>query len=218
MKKIALVLVATALVFSLMSCSKKKSSDSDIDADLSMFMEEDDGLLHLPYDSTGKIAKGNSCNKLKNVKIIANKDYSKPTPVDVFCDDPEIVKFAGEECVRLAPNGDGNIRVIWLFDKPVDAASLSTFTFSVAGLDVPADNTWTWNIALMYNNEITEGEHATAMYTGPMKTDGWSTTTINLASDEGLWGNSYKPEGQFLGIQVYYGGKDPIFIKDLEVK
>jgi len=218
MKKLVLGLVAVLSAALLVSCASTKSSSIEADEGFDVFAEEDDGLLHLDYTPLNKVAEGTSCNKLKNVQIIANKDYSKPKPVDLYCDAPELVKFAGEECVKLSPNGDGNIRVIWLFDEPIDAASISTFTFNVAGLDVPEDNTWTWNIALMYNDKIAAGEHATAMYTGPMTLDGWTTTTIDLNKVEGLWNNSYKAKGEFLGIQLYYGGRDPIFIKDLEVK
>ena len=218
MKKIALALTAAALVFSMVSCASKEAEDEELSAPEGFeFEEEDDGLLHLEYDYIG-MAKGSSYTKLPACQIITNKDYSKATPVDIYCDAPEEVKFAGEKCVRIPSNGDGNIRVIWLFDEPVDAASVSTFSFSCAGLDIPLDNTWTANIALMYNNDITSGEHATAMYPVAAALDGFITKTIDLKSAEGvegLWGNGYKPEGKFLGIQIYYGGRDPLFIKDL---
>ena len=222
MKKIAVVLAATVLVFISMSCTKKEAKTEDLPDDMSMFMteeEEDDGLLHLEYEYVG-VAQGDSYTNLPvSCKIIANKDYSKPTPVDVYCgDEPAIVKFAGEECVMLSPNADGAIRVIWLFDSPIDASSVSKLKFSVGGHDVPPEDVVSWNIALLYNDEITEGEHSSVMYIGPMTIDGFTTTEIDLATGNCVWGNAYKPEGQFFGIQIYCGGKDPIFIKDLELK
>lgn len=221
MKKLALALASAALVFGMMSCASKAADDSlDAPEGFDLFEEEDDGLLHLEYDYVGQ-ADGKSCTELPACQIITNKDYSKPNPVDIFCDAPEVVKFAGEKCVRIPSNGDGNIRVIWLFDEPIDAASVSTFSFSCAGLDIPLDNTWTANIALMYNDDITSGEHATAMYPVAAALDGFITKTIDLNSQEGvdgLWGNGYKPAGEFLGIQIYYGGRDPLFIKDLILK
>jgi len=216
MKKIVFAFASLALAFSMISCASTKAED-EIEAPEGLeFVEEDDGLLHLDYDYIG-LAKGTSANKLKNVSIISNKDYSKATPLDIYCDEPEEVKFLGEKCVKVNSNGDGNIRTIWLFDKPIPADSISTFNFSVAGLDV--DNTWTWNIALLYNDTPAEGaEHASAMYTSLMSTTAWTDTSIDLPTNEGLWGNAYKASGEFIGIQIYYGGRDPIFIKDLEVK
>lgn len=223
MKKIALVLASTALLFGLVSCASKGAADDDLGAPegLDIFAEEDDGLLHLEYEYVGQADATSCADLLAPAKLITNKDYSKATPVDIYCDAPELVKFAGETAVKIPSNGDGNIRAIWLFDEPVDAASLSTFQFACAGLDIPLDNTWTANIALMYNNAITEGEHATAMYPVAAALDGFITKTIDLNSQEGidgLWGNGFKPEGQILGIQLYYGGRDPIFIKDIILK
>lgn len=223
MKKLALTLAAAALVLSLSSCASKEAEEEELEAPegLELFAEEDDGLLHLDYDYVGT-ADGTSCTNLPaKASLIVKKDYSKAKPVDLFCDDPELVKFAGETAVKIPANGDGNIRVIWLFDEPIDAASVSEFSFSIGGLDIPYDNTWTANIALMYNNDITSGEHATAMYPVAAAIDGYLTRTYDLNSEEGkegLWGNGYKPEGKFMGIQIYYGGRDPIFIKDLSLK
>ena len=220
MKKIVLAIASVALALSLVSCASTKAEDEVIEAPEGMEAQEDDGLLHLEYKYIGQ-AKGSTCTKIPASKIITNKDYSKPTPVDIYCDAPEEVEFLGQKCVRIPSNGDGNIRVIWLFDKPIDAASVSSFSFSCAGLDIPMDNTWTANIALMYNNDITSGEHATAMYPIAAGLDEFLTRTYDLNSaegKEGLWGNGYKPEGQFMGIQIYYGGRDPLFIKDLILK
>lgn len=217
MKKNVLAMAAIAVIFGLVSCASTESESEVIEAPEGFEAEvEDDGLLHLDYKYIG-IAKGTTANKLKNVNIYANKDYSKAVPLDIFCDDPEEVEFCGSKCVKLNSNGDGNIRVMWLFDKPIEAKSLKTFKFSVAGLDV--DNEWTWNIALMYNDSPAAGqEHGTAMYTSHMSTTAWTDTEIDLPTNEGLWGNAFKPEGEIIGIQLFYGGRDPIFIKDLEVK
>lgn len=217
-----MAIASLALVLSLFSCASKQAEDEVVEAPegFDFLEEEDDGLLHLEYKYIGQ-AKGSTCTKIPACKVITNKDYSKPTPVDIFCDEAEEVEFCGEKCVKIPSNGDGNIRVIWLFDEPIDAASVSTFSFSCAGLDIPMDNTWTANIALMYNNDITSGEHATAMYPIAAGLDTFLTRTYDLNSQEGkdgLWGNGYKPEGQFLGIQIYYGGRDPLFIKDLILK
>ena len=216
MKKIVMALASLALVFGIVSCASTKADDG-IDAPEGFeFEQEDDGLLHLDYKYIGT-AKGTTANKLKNVTIISNKDYSKAVPLDIYCDEPEEPEFLGKKCVKVNSNGDGNIRTIWLFDKPIPANSISTFKFSVAGLDV--DNNWTWNIALLYNDTPADGaEHASAMYTGNMSTTEWTETVIDLPTNEGLWGNAYKPEGEFIGIQMFYGGRDPIFIKDIEIK
>ncbi|MCQ2592892.1 MAG: hypothetical protein MJ188_08930 [Treponema sp.] len=218
MKKIVLALASAAVLFSMVSCASKDVEDSDLEAPEGFEMEvEDDGLLHLEYKYLG-MADGSTCTSIPAAQVITNKDYSKPHPVDIYCDAPEYVEFAGEKCVKIPSNGDGNIRVIWLFDEPVPADSVTRFAFSCAGLDIPLDNTWTANIALMYNNDITAGEHATAMYPLAAALDGFITKDIDLTSEEGiagLWGNGFKPEGEFLGIQIYYGGRDPIFIKDL---
>ena len=220
MKKIVLAIASVALALSLVSCASTKAEDEGIAAPEGFEAQEDDGLLHLEYKYIGQ-AKGSTCTKIPAAQIITNKDYSKPKPVDIYCDAPEEVEFLGQKCVKIPSNGDGNIRVIWLFDKPIDAASVSSFSFSCAGLDIPMDNTWTANIALMYNNDITSGEHATAMYPIAAGLDEFLTRTYDLNSaegKEGLWGNGYKPEGQFMGIQIYYGGRDPLFIKDLILK
>lgn len=222
MKKLALVLASAALVFGMVSCASNSTAKADeLEAPEGFeVFDTDDGLLHLDYKYVG-VAKGSTCTNIPKCKIITNKDYSKPTPVDLFCDEPEEVVFCGEKCVKIPSNGDGNIRVIWLFDKPIDAASVSKFSFTIGGLDIPLDNTWTANIALMYNDDITSGEHGTAMYPVAAALDGFLTREYDLNSDagkEGLWGNGYKPQGQFLGIQIYYGGRDPIFVKNITLK
>lgn len=221
MKKLGLVLAGAALVLGLVSCASKAASSEELEAPegFDLFAEEDD-LLHLEYKYIGQ-ADAKTCTEIPAATLTTKKDYSKATPVDIFCDDPEYVEFAGEKCVKIPSNGDGNIRVMWLFKKPVDASTLSTFQFSCAGLDIPLDNTWSANIALMYDDEITSGEHGTAMYPVAAALDGFITKTIDLNSEEGiagLWGNGFKADQKIKGIQLYYGGRDPIFIKDIVLK
>ena len=103
MKKIALVLASTALLFGLVSCASKDAADDDLGAPegLDIFAEEDDGLLHLEYEYVGQADATSCADLLAPAKLITNKDYSKATPVDIYCDAPELVKFAGETAVKF---------------------------------------------------------------------------------------------------------------------
>lgn len=217
MKKIALTLAAAALVFVSMSCSKKAKTE-EVPADFAMFQEEEDSGAK--WEATGEKLTGNSCNTLAadtgvGVTIVVDKDISKGG-TEVLGADVEVVEYLGEKCLKVSANYNPEIRVAFVFDKPITLEAFSKIKFDVAaGSDDGNGGFGVYNCGIMYADGRPEGGEFPLAFFG---TDCSSTQFLGGEWDlvtEGQWGSSVDKTRQVQAIQFWSGIKGPLFIKNL---
>ena len=206
MKKIALTLAAAALVFVSMSCSKKAKTE-EVPADFAMFQEEEDSGA--TWEATGEKLTGNSCNTLAadtgvGVTIVVDKDVSKGGTEVLGAD------------VEVSANYNPEIRVAFVFDKPITLEAFSKIKFDVAaGSDDGNGGFGVYNCGIMYADGRPEGGEFPLAFFG---TDCSSTQFLGGEWDlvtEGQWGSSVDKTRQVQAIQFWSGIKGPLFIKNL---
>lgn len=217
MKKMALVVASAALVLGLVSCASNKEVDEveDLGAPegLELFIEESDGPVW--EDSENKLSSETG-NTLKadtgvGVTLVVDKDVSK-NGIEVKGGTVEAVKYLGEECLKITPNFNPEIRFAFVFDEPVSAGDFKGMTYSIAGFE---GGIGSFNVGVMYE-EMQGTEHMASFYLGETLVDEWSEYEFILAEDE-QWGSNYSADKKIIAIQLWSGDKGPIFLKDVSL-
>jgi len=222
MKKIALALASAALVFGLVSCaSKAATTDEEIGAPegLELLTEETEGPT---WEDTGKKVTGNSCNTLAadtgvGVTIVVDKDISKDG-IEVKGASVEIVKYLGEECLKVTPNYNPEIRVSFVFDEPISLEAFSKIAFEVAaGSDDGNGGFGVYNCGVMYAERTSAGgEYPMCFYGTDCSSSEWLGGAWDLV-EEGQWGSSLDKSKKVQAIQFWSPIKGPLMIKGLSL-
>lgn len=209
MKKIVLALASAALVFGMVSCA---SNDVEDETDFSMFMTEDEGPT---WEATGEKLTGNSCNTLAadtgvGVTIVVDKDISKGGK-EVLGAEVEVVEYLGEKCLKVTPNFNPEIRIAFVFDKPITTEQFKGIKFACAGFD---GGPGAYNCGIMYAEGDGGAEFPMSFYMTDISSTEWLECNANFKTDE-QWGNRYAPDKEVQAIQFWSGDKGPLFIKGL---
>ena len=219
MKKIVLTLASAALVFAMVSCASKQADDDLGTPDLSFLEVEEDGSI--AYTELNEKVTGDSYNSLKadtgvGVSIIVDKDLSKDPAKAVQGASVEAVEYLGEKCLRVTPNYNPEIRLMYWFDEPITMEKFTTFTFDVAGYE---GGYGAYNFALVYEEgkNPSSGEWAMSFYLNEIKADQWSSYSFDLVNDE-QWGKNFDPSKHVVGLQYWSGDKGPLYIKNVGLK
>ena len=222
MKKIALVVVASAMVFASISCSpSKKEKKEEIPTGMEMFMEEEEEAGPA-WEATGDKVTGSSYNTLEAdtgvpVTIVVDKDVSKDG-AEVMGADVESVTFLGEKCLKVTPNYNSEIRISFKFDHPISLADFSKIKFDVAaGSDDGNGGFGVYNCGVMYADGRPEGgEYPLVFFGTDCSSTEWLGGEWDLVAD-GQWGSSLDKTREVQAIQFWSGIKGPLFIKNLSL-
>lgn len=222
MKKIGLVLATSALVFGLVSCASKgaAASDSLESPDLSFLdTTESEGPT---WEDTNIKVTGDTCNTLAadtgvGVTIVVDKDISKGG-IDVKGASVEVVKFLGEECLKVTANYNPEIRVAFVFDEPISLEAFSKIKFEVAGGSDDGNGGFgVYNCGVMYaEKDGNGGEFPMCFYGTDCSSTEWLGGEWDLVT-EGQWGSSLDKSKKVQAIQFWSPIKGPLMIKGLSL-
>lgn len=159
-------------------------------------------------------SSGNNLSAFGNVTVSVDKDYSKKTPATLKGATVEETEFLGEKCVKATKNNKGEIRLAFMFDKPVPATDLKFIKYSIAGFDGYSGH---YNIGVMYEEMGANNEHSMSCYTSSsVKKDEWSTRTFDLKWEE-VWNKNFNPKKKVIGIQLWTNLAKEVYLKDVEL-
>lgn len=219
MKKIIFCLLLATLAICTVSAkaNKKKNSTSKIEPPpgFELFMDVEKPV---PATALKEKVTSSSFNTLQKdtgtkVSLVIDKDWSKEEPEDLMGGNITVVEVYGQKCLKITPNYNPEIRFAYIFEKPITLKDINHMKFSLCGMDGVEGS---YNIALLYEEMALNGEHVLSCYSKEISRNEWSTFNLDLKADE-IWGSHFSNTKKIIGIQLWSGSKDPLFIKDVSL-
>jgi len=161
-------------------------------------------------------SSGNSlADSLGPVTIVVDKDTSFTSSDAVNGASVQMVQYLGKKALKVTKNNRNEIRIAFVFDKPVTAAGRTSLQFSVAGFD---GGEGSYNCGLLYAaGAKSSGERAGSFYVGRIQKSNWTPITANLSFDE-QWGKNFAPDKEVYSIQFWSNSSKVLYIADLTLK